>query len=92
MALLALLSVLVHAPQKQGFKHQKYGEVTGNMAKWSREGRQGRTGKTKGQLRCEQLELSPLVNADNQPKARGFRVSASDTNHELEVTVEVMQN
>lgn len=63
MTLLALLLVLVHAPQKQGFKHQKYGEVTGNIAKWSREERQGRKGNnTKGQLCCEQLELSSLGN------------------------------
>ena len=83
---------LVHALQKQGFKHQKYGEVTGNMAQWSREGRQRRTSNTKGQLHCEQLELSSLGNTDNQHKAGGFRVSASDTNHKLEVTVGVMQN
>lgn len=93
MTLLALLLVLVHAPQKQGFKHQKYGEVTGNIAKWSREERQGRKGdNTKGQLCCEQLELSSLGNTDNQHKTYGFRVSASDTNHELEATGGVMQN
>lgn len=93
MTLLALLLVLVHAPQKQGFKHQKYGEVTGNIAKWSREERQGRKGNnTKGQLCCEQLELSSLGNTDNQHKAHSFRVSASDTNHELEATGGVMQN
>lgn len=92
MTLLALLLVLVHASQKQGFKHQKYGEVTGNIAKWSREERQGRKGNnTKGQLCCEQ-ELSSLGNTDNQHRAHGFRVSASDTNHELEVTGIVMQN
>lgn len=79
--------------QKQGFKHQKYGEVTGNIAKWSREERQGRKGNnTKGQLCCEQLELSSLGNTDNQHKAHSFRVSASDTNHELEATGGVMQN